>query len=183
MFSESRVAEMAAFFLSRLGGREKYLKIMKLLYLAEREAMAKWGDSISGDNFVSMTHGPVLSQTYDLIKGSSDGGAWDRLIKDEADYMISLRDPIDLDDLDDLSPAEIAILQSIFDQFGHMGQYQLRDLTHDMCEEWQDPNGSSMPIPVERIFAAMGKTGKQIEQLVKRNAEQRELKKFKASLL
>lgn len=183
MFSEPRVAEMAAFFLAKLGGRAKYLKLIKLLYLAEREAMAKWGDSISGDNFVSMPHGPVLSQTYDLIKGSVERGAWDHLIKDEADYMVSLRQPIDLDDLDELSRSEIAILQSIYEQYGHMGQYDLRDYTHDHCAEWEDPKGSSIPIPVERIFAAMGKSVNQIEQLVKCNAEQQELSRIKASLL
>lgn len=183
MFSESRVAEMAAFFLSRLGGRSKYLKLLKLLYLAEREAMAKWGDSMSGDNFVSMPNGPVMSQTYDLIKGSAGIGAWDSLIKDDADYMVSLRQPIDIEDFDQLSRAEIAILESIFQKYGDMGQYQLVDFTHDNCGEWQDPKGSSIPIPVERIFAAMGKSAQQIEQLVRCNAEQRELKAIKASLL
>jgi uncharacterized phage-associated protein len=183
MFSEQRVAEMAAYFLSRLGGRSNYLKLIKLLYLAEREAMAKWGDSMSGDNFVSMTHGPVLSQTYDLIKGAIDRGPWDQLIKDEANYEVSLRRDISIDDLDELSRAEIAILQAVFEQYGHLGQYQLRDFTHYHCKEWEDPKGSSYPIPVDRIFIAMGKSANQVEQLVKRNAEQRELKKIKASLL
>lgn len=184
MFSEPRVAEMAAFFLAKLGGRAKYLKLIKLLYLAEREAMAKWGDSMSGDNFVSMPHGPVLSITYDLIKGAGEkGSAWDQLIKDEENYEVSLRAQVNIDDLEELSRAEIAILQAIFDQYGHLGQYDLRDFTHDQCKEWEDPNGSSFPIPAERIFVAMGKSASQVENLVRRNAEQRELKKIKASLL
>jgi len=47
-----------------------YLKLMKLLYLADRESMRRNGRPISGDRYVSMDHGPVLSQTLNLINGA-----------------------------------------------------------------------------------------------------------------
>ena len=93
MFSEQRVAQMAAYLLQKRGGRMAYIKLLKLLYLTDREAMMKWGESISGDCFVSMPHGPVLSQTYDLIRGfgSSVEDGWDFWVKDEDNYEVSLR--------------------------------------------------------------------------------------------
>ena len=34
-----------------------YMKLIKLLYLADREALAQWGRSISIDTYVSMDKG------------------------------------------------------------------------------------------------------------------------------
>jgi hypothetical protein len=38
-----------------------------------------------------------------------------------------------------------------------MSQFEIRDFTHQNCPEWEDPQGSSEPIPVERIFKFLGK--------------------------
>jgi uncharacterized phage-associated protein len=176
MFSEERVTHMAAYLLKKEGGRMSYLKLLKLLYLAERKAMAKWGESISGDHFVSMPHGPVLSQTYDLIQGTSEAlSPWQKMIQDKDNYEVSLRHDIVIDDLDELSPSEIKILEETFDEFGHMGRFQIRDYTHDNCPEWEDPKGSSYPIKPENIFRAMGKSNGQITSLMGFHREQAQL--------
>src|SRR5712691_464729 len=70
MFSERRVAQMAAYLLGREKGRMNYLKLIKLLYLADRESLKRHGHPISDDRYVSMDHGPVLSTTFNLIKGA-----------------------------------------------------------------------------------------------------------------
>jgi uncharacterized phage-associated protein len=44
-----------------------YIKLIKLLYLADREALLRWGRPITTDRHVSMPKGPVVSQIYDLI--------------------------------------------------------------------------------------------------------------------
>jgi len=44
-----------------------YLKLIKLLYIIDREALLRWGRPLTGDRYVSMDHGPVLSQTLNLI--------------------------------------------------------------------------------------------------------------------
>ncbi len=50
------------YFLDRGRGGMKYLKLMKLLYLADRESMKRHGHPISGDRYVSMEHArPVRS--------------------------------------------------------------------------------------------------------------------------
>jgi uncharacterized phage-associated protein len=71
MFNERKVAQMAAFFLGQVqGGRMSHLKLMKLLYLAEREALRSLGLHLTGDHLVSMPHGPVLSMTLNLMDGN-----------------------------------------------------------------------------------------------------------------
>lgn len=162
-FNERKVAEMAAFFLHQNGGRLPVLKLMKLLYLADRRAMENYSFPISGDRMVSMPNGPVLSKTLDLMNGyqpKGEGEAWNSKVADRAEYEVSLR-PEALENgelrLAALSEAEIDILSEIFDQFGRMGKYQLVDFTHGNCKEWKDPNGSSKPINYEDVFLALGR--------------------------
>ena len=69
LFNEKRTAQAAAFMLHSAGGRLPLLKLMKLLYLAERESLRLFGEPISGDKLVSMPHGPVLSKTLDMMNG------------------------------------------------------------------------------------------------------------------
>jgi uncharacterized phage-associated protein len=186
MFSEDRVTQMAAYFLKRRGGRMAYIKLLKLLYLAERQAMVKWGEPMSGDHFVSMPHGPVLSQTYELIKGhtfNSTPSLWQQMIKDEQNYEVSLLTDISFDDLDELSPAEIQILDHTFNQYGHMSRFEIVDYTHDHCPEWQDPQGSSYPIKPESIFRAMGMKEGQVQKLVEKFHEQQQLDRVKLQLV
>jgi uncharacterized phage-associated protein len=49
-----------------------YMKLIKLLYLAGREALARWGRPIPTDTYVATKHGPVLSQVLDLITEGPD---------------------------------------------------------------------------------------------------------------
>jgi uncharacterized phage-associated protein len=44
--------------------RMNYLKAIKILYLADRESLACANQTMTGDSFVSMKNGPVLSGLY-----------------------------------------------------------------------------------------------------------------------
>jgi uncharacterized phage-associated protein len=183
MFSESVVTQMAAYLLKKRGNRMAFIKLIKLLYLAERKAVSKWGEPISGDHFVSMPHGPVLSQTYELIRSQPAPGEvspWHDLIKDEDNYEVSLSR--DVEDFDELSKAEMRILDEIYAEYGKMGRFQIRDFTHDCCQEWEDPNGSSFPIKLESILRAMGRDEEQVKALSELNQEQRYLEQVRATL-
>ena len=57
-FREDKATALAAAFLERAGGELEYLKLLKLMYLAERESLRVLGSSLMEDTFVSMKHGP-----------------------------------------------------------------------------------------------------------------------------
>jgi uncharacterized phage-associated protein len=44
--------------------------IVKTLFLADRQHLNKYGRPITYDNYVAMTHGPVPSLSYDLLKAN-----------------------------------------------------------------------------------------------------------------
>ena len=184
MFNQRKVAQMAAFLLDRGRGQMNYLKLMKLLYLADRESMRRHGEPISGDRYVSMDHGPVLSQTFNLIKGAVEfeEGGWNHWIADKADYEVSLRRKVSLDALDELSEADIEVLRDIHSKYGRMNVWKLRDHTHDRCPEWKDPRGSSIPIPYVDIFRALGRTPSEAKKLAARIEQEHRIDRLFATL-
>lgn len=156
---------MAAFFAAKEGGRIYVLKLMKLLYLADRESLDQYGAPISFDRMVSMPDGPVLSGTLNLINGSVNGPEadhWEEWITDRDNYQVGLVKALARDQLDELSDADLAVLEKVWLNFGHMGRYEIRNYTHDHLPEWQDPNGSSFPIGTAAVLRALGKNEDQV---------------------
>lgn len=179
-FSEQKVAQMAAYFLKLRGGRMAYLKLMKLLYLADRESLNRFDEPISHDQMVSMPHGPVLSQTYDLMVGQAERG-WDEWIRDEANYEVSLKKSASRDDLDELSDVDLEVLDAVWNEFGSMSRWDLRDWTHNHCAEWEDPCGSSYPIAPKTVFRALGRSDSEAEERAQQLLDRRRLDRVLAS--
>ena len=101
MFNEEKATELAARMLS-WGGSMKFIKLLKLIYLADREALDREGHSISTDRWVSMKHGPVPTQTYNLIHQEDDPDrhpVWNQYIENQADYCIGLKKEIGINHL------------------------------------------------------------------------------------
>lgn len=157
-YNVRKAAQVAAFFVREEGGQIAVLKLAKLLYLADRKNMELHDFPILGDNLVSMDHGPVTSIALNYINGMQQSRAeWDEFISDRSGYAVGLTRVVDDEELDELSLVEIAILRIIWAEHGHRNKYELRDWTHDHCLEWEDPHGSSEPIPYERVFKFLGK--------------------------
>ena len=140
-----------------------HLKLMKLLYLAEREALIRLGRPITFDSCVSMDHGPVLSETLNLLHGESKSdGSWDSSISPPSNHEVSLiRDP----GKGKLSDAEEQILKEIFSEHGGKSRWELREFTHGL-DEWEDPKGSSIRIDYREILRAGKKTDAEIESIL-----------------
>lgn len=158
MYTARKAAQMAAFFTQKQGGSINVLKLTKLLYLADRESIAQYGLPISFDHPVSMPMGPVLTRIRDLTEGGcarSDQAQWDEWISDKSQHLVSLTRTFDLGDLDELSEADIDVLETVWRNFGHMDRYTLRTYTHEHLPEWEDPKGSMIPMSEERRLTAI----------------------------
>lgn len=155
-FDARRAGQIAAFFTKREGGLINVVKLIKLIYLADRQHMASYEEPMFMDSFVSMRLGPVNSGAYECVNSGAEG--WDEFISDKADHNVALaKDFKSDDDLDELSEADLEILNNIWDEFGHMNQWDLVTYTHDHCPEWENPGNSSVPIPYSRIFKFLNK--------------------------
>lgn len=165
IFNEKKAAQAAAYLLKLNGGQMKYLKLIKLLYLADRECLLKTGCPITRDRYVSMDNGPVLSRVYDLIREEPENAddPWYQYISAPEDYTVRLR--VQEPDLDELSRYETALLESCFERFRALSGFDLAKLTHKICPEWRDPQGAALPIAPEEILRVEGKTPEEIEQI------------------
>lgn len=184
MFNERKAAQMAAYLLDKRGGTMSHLKLMKLLYLAEREALARYGAPMAGDHLVAMPQGPVLSQTLNHMDGDveSSPGGWDEWVSGKANNELSLKRDVSRDDLDELSDADIEVLDHVWEQFGHMTRWKIRDYAHENCREWKNPHGSSVPISYRKVFLALGRSNDEASELSDRIESERSLDRLLAEL-
>lgn len=132
------------------------LRLLKLLYIADRQYLKEHGRPITGDDPVAMDNGPVLSATYDLIRGKGEGAAdWQRYLPNVGRRDIELgEDP----GVGKLSRFEIAKLQQVADDLAEQDDWAVADLTHQFAE-WEKnrpPKGSSRPIPLDDVLGAVG---------------------------
>lgn len=145
-------------FLHCHGTKEmSYLRLLKLLYIADRESIKETGQPITGDQVVAMKHGPVLSGVYDLIK-KGDTTAWPLWAEHfrTLGYRLELvKDPGN----GKLSKYEIGKLRELTKRYEDLNEWELVEITHEF-PEWKqnDPGDSSKPIPLSHILAALGRS-------------------------
>ncbi|SFF31369.1 Protein of unknown function [Phytobacter palmae] len=189
MFCEEKVAQMAAYLLLKRGGRMAYLKLMKLLYLSNRKSILKHGRMIGEDSLYSMKFGPVMSNTLNLIRGKADGfgECWYDLIETKGHDVMLRKDPrqMDADDFfDELSRADLRILDEVYSQFGHMNRFDLANMTHlkSICPEWHDPGSSRIPINLKEMLLHEGKDEAEADSIIQSMDESQQLKAFSSQL-
>jgi uncharacterized phage-associated protein len=169
-----RSIQIVQHLLSKSSYRLNYTKLIKLLYLADREAFRKWDSSITGDQYASLPQGPVVSGMYNLIRGEHlDRFAqtqWNAFfMKDGYDLVAMHKDQLPVDEL---SPREVELLDSIEKQYRAWDFGQLIDLVHDRSKypEWQDPGESSLPLQQADILKALGRTEEEVRQILEDDA-------------
>jgi uncharacterized phage-associated protein len=162
VFNEKKATQTAARFIKLCGGKLSYLKLIKLMYLAERQALLNWGRPITYDSYFSLPHGPILSTTLDLInegKHPRSSHIWFNHISAHSKYEVSLHKDCPPDDL---SEAEESLITEIFLKYGRADKWMLVKHLHAILPEWQDPHGSSIPISYRDILMAGHKSEEEI---------------------
>lgn len=134
--------------------RMNYMRILKLLFLADRKSLQETGRPITGGPVVAMERGPVLEEVYRLIRGQHvDMPTWDAHFHRERYDLTMVGDP----DVGYLSRFEIQKLQDVAKQYAEFDEWDLVKETHKL-PEWQknDPGTSCNPIPLKDILEAVG---------------------------
>jgi uncharacterized phage-associated protein len=148
-----------------------YLRLLKLLYIADRESMKETGHPITGDQVLAMDNGPVLKGVYDLIQGTGyHVPAWAKHFQIH-DYQIKLKeDPgVGL-----LSRYEMKKLHEISARYAMKDDWAIVNETHEF-DEWKQVyvEGTARKISAEYILRAVGRAADigAIEQEEKEKAE------------
>ncbi len=136
-----------------------YMRLLKLLYIADRESLSETGHPIVGGRQVAMDRGPVPSRPYDAIKGCDPAlVVWSDFIERDG-YKVRLnKDP----GVDRLTKYEARKLTEVATQNAQMDEWSLSEHTHAFAEyaKHLPREGSVEDIPWEDIAEAVGMADK-----------------------
>ena len=145
----SKATQAILWLLSQHGGVIYKLSLVKLIFLADRAHLAKYGRPIVGGQYVAMKHGPVGSELLDYLSRAVEGsglpfqvvGIWVRASQPASE--------------EELSESDIRVLHEIDAQYGNCDRFALRNLTHGKAWQKNYPNpneNTSRPLPYEDFF-------------------------------
>jgi len=150
-----KALQAAGVLLDADDGCMEYIRLLKLLYVVDRELLAETGRTLTGDKAYAMDHGPVLSRVYSTIKGETpDAGSWSDFVHRDG-YKVELRkDP----GRGRLSKREVAKLLDVADRYRNMTEWEIVRQTHEFSE-WAKHyvQGTSTPIPWDDALRAVGR--------------------------
>jgi len=166
MFNIDKLIQVCNYLVKKNNNSLNYTKLIKLLYISDKESLKQSLQTITGDNYVSMDNGPVLSKLYYLIKGQyrkeSYQNLWNsRFIKDGYN-LVAVTHQIPHSEL---SKFEMGILDNIFEQYKDTDVREIIKFLHK-CPEWKNPSGSSIPIKPEEILKSIGKSSEEIDWIL-----------------
>lgn len=154
-FSAEKTVQAAAYLLRELGGPVSRIKLMKLLYYADRDHFLAQGRPITGDEQWALPHGPVPSRALNLLNGEcreeeqdlvfAHISAHDRHFELHHDPGMSM-----------LEESDRKILDAVLAEHGRKHPMQLRAETHELPEYREAradcAENSAAPIPYELIL-------------------------------
>jgi uncharacterized phage-associated protein len=163
-FNAKKAAQAAHKFLTLSGGTRNYMELVKLLYLADREALIRLEKQITGDSLSALPNGPVVSHILNLIRwgpANEEDAPWFDAVSPPEGYTVKALEGCGDDEL---SGAESQIISEVFARYGRRDWKELSRLTHRL-PEYVDPQGSSLPISPEQILKLEGKSQETIERI------------------
>lgn len=124
------------FFARKAGGRINKMKSLKLVFLADRYHLRKYGRFVTDDNYFAMQYGPVPSNTKEIAESND---FLDETARAYSSQYINPIDNLQLDstkdvDFDVFSESDIEALNFAWARFGQFDQFQLATLSHSYPE-------------------------------------------------
>lgn len=142
MVATKTIVEAVYYLLKKLGPTDK-LKLVKLIFLADKYHLIKYGRTITNDEYWAMAHGPVGSNIKDVLEYDND------LAMSRAEYAYAKKffsranenqfkanDKAQICKFNFLSETDIEALEATIQHFGKMKTWCLRDFTHKY-PEWK----------------------------------------------
>lgn len=134
-----KVTQSLNWLAKKEGGQINKMKAIKLVWMADRLHLRKYGRPITKDDYIAMKFGPVGSVTRNITDEAtpylSDEqlGYSQKFIKKTADnFFTSVNDV----DVAVFSESDLESLEKVYGDFGKFDQFELAKLTHEF-PEWK----------------------------------------------
>jgi len=174
-FNEIKATQTASAVLRLLGEDTRPQKLVKLLYLIDREALLRWGRPITTDSYILTSSGPAVRHISALLNLCSDekeapekevlekevlGVFWKKFILSNEDAVWL----IGLPGRGELSMAEEQLIQKIVYEHGDKSQEELVAFSRKLPECFALPYSSSN-MDYRNILIAGGKSSEEISAI------------------
>jgi len=164
-YDEKKTTQAAALLLKLNNRPIEYMKLIKLLYNIDREALKQWGRPITYDEVFALPHGLILSITLDKAETSDpiEPTYWDKFIKNKGYFVHPIRECGD----GELSEAEIELITELFMRYKDKSPFDMEIEHHDHTKfpEWRNPGGSRIRISMVEILTTLGYSESESEQI------------------
>jgi len=170
-FRSRKAAQVCAHFALLNNGIIDKLKLIKLVYLSERQILADHRRPMLFDELFSLPHGPICSSTLNGIDGAIHGHIWDDFLARNGNKIVAMK-KFERDDLDEISDVELDTINNVWAKFGRFSASQLRNYTHDHCPEYTETTGR-IPISYREVLGALGVSDEEAELVEREIAELR----------
>lgn len=149
----------AVLYVSNRLQRKDFHKIFKILYFSDRNHMAKYSRSITGDTYIAMNDGPVPSNIYDIFKSVRGDGFFANKSAQFSEYFNVVNwnfiNPLKDADLAKLSLSDIEEINDSLEKYGNLTWDEVREKSHDYA--WRN-TPRDYPISVENMLLETGET-------------------------
>lgn len=153
-----------------------YMRLLKLLYVAERETIAEAGAAMIGGPAVAMERGPVLEAVYSLIRDQHFMGAeWSKFFHRDRYHLVMHSDP----GMGCLTRFITQKLDDVAKRHEDDDEWAMVAFTHHQIPEWikNNPGTSSKPIPLADILEAMDASD-DLDEIIAQDEERSRIAQF-----
>lgn len=158
-----KATQAVARLIEKTGGPVEYLRLSKLVYLADRQSILERGVPIVGGQYFSMRKGPVISEVMNFVN-RRNAPQWKDTISPRHGNDIKLQGK---PSYSSLSQSELNILDAVVLEHSERPTNDLVGWCHDNCPEYQKVLGSGRkPIEVESILDGAKRSKDQIKKVI-----------------
>ncbi len=132
-----KITQIINYFASKAGGKISKLKVLKLIFLADRYHLRKYGRLVSNDNYVAMKLGPVPSTAMDIAEADSFlEPNWKKYV---VEYLKTHNSGMRIESIkptnaEYFSESDLEALDFAWNTFGHLTRWDISDFTHEYPE-------------------------------------------------
>ena len=141
MIETSTIIEAIYYILKKIKKADK-IKLVKLVYLADKYHLIHYGRTIKNDDYYAMEHGPVGTTVKDVLSFDEFNvakSAWKYTasIINKIDNNVFEARPGAKSSFDMLSDSDKEALDFVIDRFGRMSSWKLREYIHNYPESYK----------------------------------------------
>ena len=167
-----------------------YIHLFKVMYFAQQNQLKEYGLPIIYDTFVARKHGPVPTLTYKALRGVE--GKAELSTRELKDFACSLsitqsaeghqivsasKDAVC--DMDELSEADVKMLDKWIDKCKDVKSFDLSDMSHDkawkQAKNKADKTGEDVKITMYDMAEAIGASKDMLHVIRERQSVQKAL--------